>query len=70
VNSIVFLLAVSEESAKWPESRQRARQWFSLEDAASAVDEADLKTIIAGCCGDRRLAALATPRSLSALASV
>lgn len=55
VDCIVFLLAVSEEAAKWPERRQRVRQWFSLDAAAAAVDESGLKAIIAGCCADHRV---------------
>ena len=46
-----------EEAAKWPEHRQRVREWFSLKDAVAAVDESGLKKIVAGCCGDHRILA-------------
>lgn len=44
----VFPLAFVEQLADWPERDQRETRWFSLEGAAAAVDEADLKTLIAG----------------------
>lgn len=42
----VFALAVETQLEKWPEKSQRDTQWFSLEDAAAAVDEPELKAII------------------------
>ena len=42
----VFPLAVSEELRDWKEKQQRQRRWFNLNDAASAVDEADLSDLI------------------------
>ena len=42
----VFPLSVSEELADWKERRQRERRWFSLADAANAVDEPDLRDLI------------------------
>ncbi|WP_231730281.1 DUF47 family protein [Novosphingobium sp. Fuku2-ISO-50] len=42
----VFPLAVTEERDEWPESGQRTRRWFSLSEAAAAVDEADLGMLI------------------------
>lgn len=44
----VFPLAVVEQLADWPERHQRVTQWFDLTAAAAAVDEPDLKAIIAG----------------------
>jgi 8-oxo-dGTP pyrophosphatase MutT (NUDIX family) len=42
----VFPLAVTEELSKWKEKGQRERRWFSLADAADAVEEEDLAAII------------------------
>ena len=42
----VFPLDVLDELQRWPEKRQRKRSWFSSEDAAALVDEAELKTLI------------------------
>ncbi len=42
----VFPLSVSEELADWKERNQRERRWFSLADAANAVDEPDLRDLI------------------------
>lgn len=42
----VFPLSVSSEYASWKEQGQRERRWFSLEDAAQAVDEPDLRDLI------------------------
>jgi len=42
----VFPLAVTGELGEWAESGQRSRRWFSLSDAAAAVDEADLGMLI------------------------
>lgn len=43
----VYLLEVSEEKARWPEQHERKRAWFSLAAAAEAVEEEELKDIIA-----------------------
>ncbi|WP_188063327.1 DUF47 family protein [Sphingobium sp. KCTC 72723] len=43
----VFPLAVTGQLAHWPEKGQRELRWFSVRDAASAVDEPDLQAIIA-----------------------
>ncbi|MBC7985752.1 MAG: DUF47 family protein [Sphingomonadaceae bacterium] len=43
----VFPLAVTGQAEDWPEQGERDVRWFSVEDAASAVDEPDLKSIIA-----------------------
>ena len=42
----VFPFAVTEELPTWAEQHQRERRWFSLEDAADAVDEEDLRALI------------------------
>ncbi|MBN8849098.1 MULTISPECIES: DUF47 family protein [unclassified Sphingomonas] len=42
----VFPLAVTRELPKWKEQAERDRRWFSLADAAHAVDEPDLRELI------------------------
>lgn len=42
----VFPLSVSSELSAWKEQSQRERRWFSLPEAADAVDEADLRDLI------------------------
>ncbi|RYY24817.1 MAG: DUF47 family protein [Sphingomonadales bacterium] len=42
----VFPLAVNTELAAWKEQSQRERRWFSLTEAADAVDEPDLRDLI------------------------
>jgi predicted phosphate transport protein (TIGR00153 family) len=42
----VFPFAVTEELDTWDEQHQRERRWFSLADAADAVDEEDLAALI------------------------
>ena len=42
----VFPLAVSRELGMWKESHERERRWFSLQDAADAVEEDDLRDLI------------------------
>jgi uncharacterized protein Yka (UPF0111/DUF47 family)/ADP-ribose pyrophosphatase YjhB (NUDIX family) len=42
----VFPLSVSEELSDWKEKDQRDRRWFSLGDAANAVEEPDLRDLI------------------------
>ena len=42
----VFPLAVNEQLSDWKEKKQRERRWFSLSDAARAVDEPDLRDLI------------------------
>jgi 8-oxo-dGTP pyrophosphatase MutT (NUDIX family) len=44
----VFALRVTELLDEWPEKGQRERRWFTPPEAAEAVDEADLRKIIAG----------------------
>lgn len=42
----VVPLEVTEERAKWPERKQRTRQWFSPAEAAAAVKEPDLGELL------------------------
>jgi 8-oxo-dGTP pyrophosphatase MutT (NUDIX family) len=42
----VYPLAVEQELASWKEADERERQWFSLDDAADAVEEPDLAQLI------------------------
>ena len=42
----VFALERMIQHPDWPEQGQRKMQWFSIPDAAEAVDEPDLKAII------------------------
>lgn len=44
----VFPLAVLHQSEHWPEREQRDARWFGPEEAAEAVEEEELKAIIAG----------------------
>jgi len=42
----VFPLAVTDEFDSWKEKSQRERRWFTLTEAAKAVDEEDLRDLI------------------------
>ncbi|MBN8529093.1 MAG: NUDIX hydrolase [Caulobacterales bacterium] len=42
----VFALRVTRELADWKEVAQRSRRWFTLVEAAAAVDEAELGAMI------------------------
>lgn len=42
----VFPLAVTEELSKWKEQHEREHRWFSLGEAAEAVEEEDLRDLI------------------------
>jgi hypothetical protein len=42
----VFPLAVTNELDRWKEQGERERRWFSLADAADAVEESDLRELI------------------------
>ncbi|RZK03158.1 MAG: DUF47 family protein [Novosphingobium sp.] len=42
----VFPLAVTDEFDQWKEQGQRERRWFSLPEAAEAVDETDLRDLM------------------------
>jgi uncharacterized protein Yka (UPF0111/DUF47 family) len=42
----VYPLAVTQELTSWKESHERERRWFSLPEAADAVEEPDLADLI------------------------
>src|SRR5262245_18847143 len=42
----VYLLAVTEELADWPEGQQRERAWFTPAEAADRVDEPELRDLL------------------------
>lgn len=42
----VYPLATTRELETWQEQHERERRWFSLDEAASAVDEPDLRDLI------------------------
>lgn len=42
----VYLLAVTEELADWPERQQRERAWFTPSEAAAKVDEPELQDLL------------------------
>jgi 8-oxo-dGTP pyrophosphatase MutT (NUDIX family) len=44
----VYPLAVERERSRWPEQRQRTRQWFSPQEAARAVQEQELAELLDG----------------------
>ena len=44
---VLFPLAVEKEHDRWPEAEQRTRRWFAPADAADAVLEKSLKTVLA-----------------------
>jgi 8-oxo-dGTP pyrophosphatase MutT (NUDIX family) len=44
----VYRVDVEEELETWPEQQERQRAWFSVTDAAAAVQEADLSALIRG----------------------
>jgi 8-oxo-dGTP pyrophosphatase MutT (NUDIX family) len=44
---VLFPLAVEKEAERWPEAEQRTRRWFSPAEAADAVIERSLKTLLA-----------------------
>lgn len=50
----VYPLQVAIIADKWPERKRRTRRWFSLHEAASLVNEADLAELIAGFAGNPR----------------
>lgn len=59
----VFPFAVTEELETWDEQHQRERRWFSLAEAAKAVDEEDLRALIRSF-GAREFRAAASPARL------
>ena len=44
----LYCFLVTEQARDWPERHQRVTQWFDLAGAAGAVDEPELKDLIAG----------------------
>jgi 8-oxo-dGTP pyrophosphatase MutT (NUDIX family) len=42
----VYLLAVTEELADWPERQQRERAWFTPSEAAERVEEPELRDLL------------------------
>ena len=59
----VFPFAVTEELDSWDEQHQRERRWFSMAEAAKAVDEEDLRALIRSF-GAREFRAAASPARL------
>jgi predicted phosphate transport protein (TIGR00153 family) len=57
-NVEVFPLAVTRELDEWKEMDERERRWFTLDQAASSVDEPDLQAMIRSF-GDRGFRAAA-----------
>jgi hypothetical protein len=49
----VYLLAVTEELAHWPESQQRERAWFTPAEAADRLDEPELRNLLRHASWDR-----------------
>lgn len=45
---VLFPLAVEEESDDWPEAAVRRRAWLAQAEAAEAVQEPDLRALLAG----------------------
>ena len=64
----VFPFAVTEELDTWDEQHQRERRWFSLAEAADAVDEADLAALIRSFGAREFRAAASATRMLEAVA--
>ena len=44
----VYLLLVRRQMSRWPERKQRKREWFAIKEAARRVDEPELRNLIAG----------------------
>lgn len=44
----VFPMAVEKQRRNWPERDQRTTSWFAVEDAATLVDEPELRDLILG----------------------
>jgi len=54
----VFAMEIDRVADKWPERKQRRRQWFAPEEASAAVAEADLGALIARFCASARRVAV------------
>lgn len=52
----VYLLRVASELDQWPEKAKRRRQWFTLEEAVAAVDNASLQRLLEQLGADRPFA--------------
>ncbi|TPG21179.1 DUF47 family protein [Sphingomonas koreensis] len=46
VTVAVFPIAFQRQAGEWPEQEERETRWFALAEAAGAVDEPELKTLI------------------------
>lgn len=44
----VFPMAVEKQRRNWPEREQRTTSWFAVKDAATLVDEPELRDLILG----------------------
>ncbi len=64
----VFPLAVNTELQSWKEENQRERRWFSLVEAADAVEEQDLRDLIRSFGQSEFLAATQRTGLLTAVA--
>ncbi len=51
--ALVFSLQVTGKLSRWQEKGQRRRRWFSAEDAAAAVYEADLARFLGNVAAGR-----------------
>jgi hypothetical protein len=47
----IFAMDVTEEFEEWPEMRERERRWFGPKEAAAAVAEPDLASLILSAGG-------------------
>jgi 8-oxo-dGTP pyrophosphatase MutT (NUDIX family) len=56
VRVTVYPMTVREVLKRWPERRERERDWVSPGDAAARVDEAELKDILLGLANQLDLA--------------
>ncbi|MDQ2878868.1 MAG: DUF47 family protein [Pseudomonadota bacterium] len=65
----VFPLAVTREWPSWKEQDQRERRWFSLAEAADAVEESDLRDLIRSFGASEFKAAAKRPGVLDVVAS-
>ena len=59
----VFPFAFTSQADEWPECAERETRWFTLTDAADAVDEPDLKALILAFQGVANSAADPDPES-------
>ncbi len=66
----VFPFAVTEELDDWAEASQRTRRWFTLAEAAAAVDEPDLSDLLRGFRATQFNALPARTRLLASIQSV